>query len=73
MAIVTKEFDVGGMHCGACAAGINMLLGSTDGVKSANISWETKSGTIEYDDEKITLEGIQKAVKDIGYSATPKA
>ncbi|MEK7150854.1 MAG: heavy metal-associated domain-containing protein [Patescibacteria group bacterium] len=72
MAIVKKEFSVGGMHCGACAAGINMLLGSTDGIKSANISWEEKSGSIEYDEEKITVEKIQEAVKEIGYSATPK-
>lgn len=72
MAIIKKQFDVGGMHCGACAAGISMLLSTTDGIKSANISWEAKSGEVEFDDSKITVEGIQKAVSEIGYSATPK-
>lgn len=72
MSIVKKQFDIEGMHCGSCAAGINMLLSTQDGIQSANISWDTKSGEIEFDDSKISVEQIQKAVKDIGYFATPK-
>jgi Cu+-exporting ATPase len=72
MAIVKKQFDVGGMHCGSCAAGIQMVLSTQDGIKNAAVSWDTKSGEVEFDDSKVTVEQIQKAVSELGYSATPK-
>ncbi|MEK7576514.1 MAG: heavy metal-associated domain-containing protein [Patescibacteria group bacterium] len=72
MAIIKKDFSIEGMHCDACAIGIKMLLDSTDGIKSANINWGEKLGTIEYDESKIKIEEIQKTISDIGYSATLK-
>ncbi|MSR76121.1 MAG: heavy-metal-associated domain-containing protein [Candidatus Ryanbacteria bacterium] len=72
MAIVKKQFDVGGMHCGSCAAGIQMVLSTQDGIKNAAVSWDNKSGEVEFDDSKVTVEQIQKSVAELGYSATPK-
>ncbi|MEK7630871.1 MAG: heavy metal-associated domain-containing protein [Patescibacteria group bacterium] len=72
MAIVKKQFDVGGMHCGSCAAGIQMVLSTQDGIQNASVSWDTKSGEVEFDDSKVTVEQIQKSVSELGYSATAK-
>ena len=49
-----------------------MILSNTDGVTGADISYEKKSGTVEFDDSKINVEGIRKAVSELGYKATPK-
>ncbi|MEK7643418.1 MAG: heavy metal-associated domain-containing protein [Patescibacteria group bacterium] len=72
MATVKKEFQIDGMHCGSCAIGIQMVLTATDGVTGANISYEAKSGEVEFDDTKINTESIEKAVSELGYKATPK-
>lgn len=72
MAAVKKQFQIDGMHCGACAVGIQMILSNQDGVKNVNVNYESKAGEVEFDDTKTTVESIQKAVADLGYKATPK-
>lgn len=62
-----KKYDVEGMHCGACATGIQMYLSNTDGVKSVTVDYKTKRAEIEYDDAIINDEGIAKAVNELGY------
>ncbi len=60
------------MHCGSCAVGIQMILSATPGVSSANVSYDTKLGDVEFDDLTVNVEQIQKAVADLGYKATPQ-
>ena len=43
------------------------MLSKTEGIISANVNLASEKATIEYDDEKIDLEKIEKTVKDIGY------
>lgn len=66
-----KHFDIGGMHCGSCAAGIQMFLSSTDGVKNVTVDYNTKKADVEYDDEKVKVEQIVKGVEELGYTAKP--
>ena len=67
------QFSIEGMHCGSCAAGIKMVLDNTDGVLSASADWDSKNVEVEYDEEKIKLEDILKAIGELGYKATPKS
>ncbi|MCH7828275.1 heavy-metal-associated domain-containing protein [Patescibacteria group bacterium] len=67
------QFSIEGMHCGSCAAGIKMVLDNTGGVLNATADWDSKSGGVEYDDEKIKLEDILKVIEELGYKATPKS
>ncbi|KKR45234.1 MAG: hypothetical protein UU22_C0016G0029 [Parcubacteria group bacterium GW2011_GWA2_40_8] len=71
MAVVKEKFNITGMHCGACAAGIQMFLSNTDGVKNAFIDYNTKLGEVEYDNEKINQKTVVKAVEEVGYGASP--
>jgi Cu+-exporting ATPase len=73
MAVVKKVFDIGGMHCGSCAAGIQMFLSSTDGVKNVTVDYNTKKADVEYDDAQLTVDAIVKAVEELGYTAKPAA
>ena len=52
------KFSIEGMHCGSCAAGIQMVTQNLDGVVSASASWDNKNGDVEFDEDKVTLEDI---------------
>lgn len=65
--IVEKTFPVLGMACSACAANVEKRLNSLDGVAHANVSLASRSATICWQSNKITIDNIKKAVSDIGY------
>jgi copper chaperone CopZ len=64
------ELHIEGMHCGSCAVGIQMLTSQMDGVKSAEVSYEGKKGEFEIDEAKVKKEDLQKAIKELGYTAS---
>ena len=64
------ELNIEGMHCGACATGIQMITSQLDGVKSSFVDYDTKKGTIEFDSSKVTKEQIVKAIAELGYTAS---
>jgi copper chaperone CopZ len=62
--------DIAGMRCGACAAGIELMLGKKKGIKSAKVSLNERIATVEYDPAMVTASDIAEAVNDFGYIAT---
>lgn len=64
------ELKIDGMHCGACATGIQMLTSQMDGVASSFVDYDGKKGTFEFDSAKVTKEQIIKAISELGYSAS---
>lgn len=67
---MTKQnLKIEGMHCGACATGIQMILESTEGVAKAHIDYNSKKGEVEFDESKVKLEDLLKGVADLGYKA----
>ncbi|MDO8572553.1 MAG: heavy metal-associated domain-containing protein [bacterium] len=62
--------DIGGMHCGACATGIQMLVSGMDGVKSIFVDYDKKKGEVEFDSAKVTKDAIIKSIAELGYTAT---
>lgn len=64
------ELHIEGMHCGACATGIQMLVSQMDGVKSVFVDYEAKKGTVEFDPSKMTKEKIISAIAELGYKAS---
>ena len=72
MAQVKKvPLSISGMHCASCASGIQMVLQNTDGVLNATASYDTKKGEVKFDEEKINLDAVLKAIDQLGYKATP--
>lgn len=61
------EFNVEGMHCGACATGIQMLVSTMDGVKSIFVDYDKKRGSVEFDASKISQKQIFKSIEELGY------
>ncbi|MDP3792481.1 MAG: heavy-metal-associated domain-containing protein [bacterium] len=68
--MIKIEMKIEGMHCGACATGIQMLTSSMDGVKEVFVDYEKKFGTFEFDETKVTKEQIIASIKELGYTAS---
>lgn len=68
--MTTIDLKIDGMHCGSCAVGIQMLVSGIDGVKSAEVSYEGKKGTFEFDETKTNKEHIIKGIEELGYKAS---
>ena len=64
------ELNITGMHCGACATGIQMFVSQMDGVGTVFVDYDTKKGTFEFDSAKVTKDQIIKAIEELGYKAS---
>lgn len=62
-----------GMHCGGCASGIKAMLKRTSGVISAEVSFEEKQATVEFDPSATSREKILEAITNMGYKASVKS
>lgn len=58
-----------GMHCPACAQGIETGLARVDGVIDAKVNFATKEAIVKFDADKINVEKIKAVVKRGGYEA----
>lgn len=66
---VKKIYNIEGMHCGACATGIQMFLSNTEGVNSAKVDFDAKKAEVEYDDSKLKDADIIKTIEEAGFKA----
>ncbi|MBI2034085.1 MAG: heavy-metal-associated domain-containing protein [Candidatus Liptonbacteria bacterium] len=64
------ELKIEGMHCGSCAVGIQMMVSSLDGVKSAEVSYDKKIGVFEFESSKVNKDKIVKTIEELGYKAS---
>lgn len=68
----TVTLRVQGMTCEMCAASLQPELKSTNGVLDARVSFKRGTAWIKYDDKKITIAGLRKVIKDMGFKAIGK-
>lgn len=69
--MITKiTLKINGMHCTSCAMNIDGELEDL-GVRNASTNYAKAMSDVEYDNDKITLEQIQDAIKKLGYTAAP--
>ncbi|MBN1151059.1 cadmium-translocating P-type ATPase [candidate division WOR-3 bacterium] len=62
-------FNIKGMNCASCAAGIEKFLSSKEGIKKAFVNISTGKGYFEYDEALVRQGDILEAIKKLGYSA----
>ena len=60
-------FPVTGLGCAACAARVNKVLNSCEGVEEANVNYASATVLVSYDDSKCSPEALRKAVEEAGY------
>lgn len=72
MSIIKEILKIEGMSCVSCAQTIEKSLQKIKGVKRANVNFATEKAVVEYDDQEVIIEHLQKAVEDVGYGVTQK-
>ena len=67
-----KQFDVIGMSCASCQAHVDHAVNKLEGVTNCNVSLLTNSMEVDFDENKLSVEDIIKAVQKVGYDANLK-
>lgn len=62
-----KEIPVKGMSCAACAISIEKTLSTNPGVKSAAVNYANHVALLEWEEDVVSLEKLQKEVQSKGY------
>lgn len=64
------ELNIEGMHCGACATGIQMLVSQMDGVQSVFVDYDSKKAKVDFESDKVSKDQIIKTVGELGFKAS---
>ena len=60
------RFPVTGMTCTACASSVETILMHTEGIQEASVNYATSTLSVTWDG-RITPQGIDKALQEVGY------
>jgi len=61
------SLKIGGMHCAVCAQTIEKALNKKEGIYKASVNLALETATVEYNPAQISVAGIQKIIRDVGY------
>jgi P-type Cu+ transporter len=67
--MATVRLELEGMTCAACASRIDRALNKLDGVE-ASVNFATEQAAVRYDDDRVTLDDLVRAVESSGYGAS---
>jgi copper chaperone CopZ len=66
------EFIISGMTCTGCEEHVNLEINKLKGIIRATVSYQKGNAIVEFDKTKTTLQEIEKAIANTGYSVTGK-
>jgi Cu+-exporting ATPase len=58
------------MHCAACSARIERVLGAMEGVSEARVNLATESGSFVFDPDRVKVRDIREAIEELGFSSS---
>lgn len=64
-----QTLSVSGMTCAACAKAIERASKKLDGVSEAVVNFATEKLSVEYDENKLSIDDIVNAIRKAGYGA----
>jgi len=67
----TVTLAVNGMYCSACPYIVKQSLTKVSGVGNVAVSYEKKTATVTYDDQKTSLAALTAATTQAGYPSQP--
>ncbi|MDT9178280.1 MAG: heavy metal translocating P-type ATPase [Limnospira sp. PMC 1291.21] len=67
----TTHLQVGGMSCASCASRIEIVVNRLDGVNQCQVNFGAEQAAIDYNPEAVSLEVIEQAISDAGYTTKP--
>lgn len=66
--VVEATINISGMHCDMCVASIEKGVKALDGIKQVKASLNDSNAIVNYDESKVKLAQIEKAIEKRGYS-----
>lgn len=63
------SIKIEGMMCGHCQMHVTKALSAAEGVVGVKVTLDPGQAKVNYDPEKITLEGIKGVINEAGYKA----
>ncbi|MBI4359021.1 MAG: heavy metal translocating P-type ATPase [Candidatus Nealsonbacteria bacterium] len=63
-----EVFKIKGMDCASCASTIERAIKKLPGIKFAEVNFASESLLLEFDEERVSVTDLGKAVKDSGYN-----
>lgn len=60
---------IGGMHCAACSARIERVVGNLEGVGSCAVNLATEQARIQYDAARVDEKSLLEAIEKLGFTA----
>jgi mercuric ion binding protein len=67
----TVTLAVQNMTCAACPITVKKSLTAVPGVTNVQVSYETKTAVVTFDDAKADVKALTKATTEAGYPSTP--
>jgi mercuric transport protein len=64
--------SIPGMDCPVCPITIKKSLLKVNGVKSANVSYESKTAAVSFDDQLTDINILLQATENVGYPSILK-
>src|SRR5437867_2533202 len=58
---------IGGMHCAGCVTAIQGFVSDLPGVSKVEVNLATEKAALEFDQSKVKLDTIEKAIEEVGY------
>jgi copper ion binding protein len=58
---------IGGMHCAGCVNAIQGYVSGLPGVSKVEVNLANEKAALEYDQSKVKLDTIEKAIEEVGY------
>jgi Cu+-exporting ATPase len=64
------SLSIQGMHCAACSARIERVLGAMEGISEARVNLATESGSFVFDPSRVKVRDIREAIEELGFSSS---
>lgn len=62
-----KVIKIDGMTCDHCKSTVEGALNKLDGVQNAAVDLKNANVIVDYNEDKVTIEDMHKAIEDQGY------
>lgn len=66
--MLKQTLKVKGMHCASCSAIITKKVSKLSGVNSVNVNFATEKAELNFDEEKISINDMNKEIETLGYT-----
>lgn len=73
MSIETTRLNTTGMHCASCSMLVDMTLADIEGVQESKTDHASGVTIVSFDADKVDLNTIIEAIREVGYDAEPTA